>query len=248
MEKVTWGIAYGKRGAAKWTGEDYLHWQRGDRPEDRGGIPFGTLMLVEGEAAGGKSTLSQQLAWGGLTAGEDAVIYTTEQTVQSMMRQMDSLGASVSDYFLLNHLQIFPVNIPPDSISPGVLFMELSRHMERQESCRVIVIDSLTTFVSRAGGDQIQDFFHRCKTMCDRGKVIICTVHTGAFEESVLTRVRSVCDAYLRLQVERSGSALVKTLEVAKIRGADLNTGNISGFEVEPGLGIRIIPISRARA
>ena len=32
-----------------------------------GGIPYGTLMLVEGEAAGGKSTLAQQLSWGALT-------------------------------------------------------------------------------------------------------------------------------------------------------------------------------------
>ena len=34
----------------------------------------------------------------------------------------------------------------------------------------------------------------------------------------------------------------------AKIRGADSSTGNISGFEVDPGLGIRIVPISIARA
>ena len=60
-----------------------------------GGIPYGTLMLVEGEAAGGKSTLAQQLSWGALTAGEDVAMYTTEQTVQSMMRQMDSLGLGV---------------------------------------------------------------------------------------------------------------------------------------------------------
>lgn len=112
----------------------------------------------------------------------------------------------------------------------------------------MIVVDSLTTFVSRAGGDQIQGFFTGCKSLCDNGKVIICTVHSDAFEESILTRVRSICDAYLRLQVQRSGSQLLKTIEVAKIRGADMVTGNVSGFEVEPGLGIRIVPISRAKA
>ena len=165
-----------------------------------------------------------------------------------MIRQMDSLGLDVKDYFLLDHLQIFPVSISPDSVDPGVLFHELSRHIAAQENCRVIVVDALTTFVSHAGGDQIQDFFSRCKSLCDEGKVIICAVHTNAFDENILTRVRSVCDAYLRLQVQRSGSSLLKTIEVAKIRGAELTTGNISGFEVEPGLGIRIVPITRARA
>jgi len=213
-----------------------------------GGIPYGTLMFIEGEAASGKSTLSQQLLWGALTSGEDAAIYTTEQTVHSLLRQAESLGLEVNDYFLMNHLQIFPITIPPDTVDPGILFQQLSDHMGNQNGCRVMVIDSLTTYVSRAGGDQIQSFFNRCKTLCDSGKVIICTAHTNAFDEAVLTRVRSVCDGYLRLLVNRSGATLQKMVEVAKIRGAEMTTGNISGFQVEPGFGIRIVPISRARA
>ena len=157
-----------------------------------GGIPYGTLMLVEGEAASGKSTLAQQFLWGALTSGEDAALYATEQTVHSFLRQMDSLALDVRDYFLLNHLQIYPVTLTPDSIDPGILFRELSNHIGRQETCRVLVVDALTTFVSHAGGDQIQDFFTGCKSLCDQGKVIICTVHAGAFDESILTRVRSV--------------------------------------------------------
>ena len=94
----------------------------------------------------------------------------------------------------------------------------------------------------------IQEFFTACKTLCEEGKVIICTVHANAFAEGALTRVRSICDAHIRLQVTKAGSKLFKTIEVAKIRGAEMNTGTISGFEVEPGLGLRIIPISQARA
>jgi len=213
-----------------------------------GGIPYRTLMLIEGESGAGKSTLAQQLLWGALESGERACLYTTEQTVSNMVRQMGSLGLDVRDHFLLDHLQIYPVSIPSDSITASVLFHELSNHLMNQESSRVIVIDSLTTFVSQAGGDQIQDFFVRCKAFCDLGKVVICTVHSDAFDQSILTRVRSVCDAHLRMRVEKSGSQLQKIMEVVKIRGAEMPTGNISGFEVEPGLGIRIVPISRARA
>ena len=213
-----------------------------------GGIPYGTLMLIEGESGSGKSTLAQQLVWGALRSGERAVLYTTEQTVQTFLRQIDTLGLDVRDYFLLNELQIYPISIPPGSIEPIVIFRELARHIEKQKTCRVVVVDSLTTFVSRAGGDQIQSFFTQCKTLCDTGKVIICTVHSDAFDQDILTRVRSVCDAHLRLQIQRSGNHLLKTIEVAKIRGADTVTGNISAFEVEPGLGIKIVSISKARA
>ena len=40
----------------------------------------------------------------------------------------------------------------------------------------------------------------------------------------------------------------MKVLEVAKIRNAEKTTGNIVTFDIEPGMGINIIPISKAKA
>ena len=213
-----------------------------------GGIPYNTVMLIEGQDAAGKSTFAQQLLWGTLNAGHRASIYTTEQNVHALLRQMESLGQDATDYFLLNDLQIFPLSSSAENEDPDLFFKLLSEHIWQQDSSRMIVIDSLTTFVSRAGGEQIQDFFNEMKNVCERGQVIACTVHENAFDEEFLLRVRSICDAYLRLQVNASGTSLVKTMEVAKIRGADMRTGNILGFEVEPGMGIRIVPVSRAKA
>ncbi len=212
-----------------------------------GGIPYSTLMLMEGQSASGKSTLSQQFIWGALTSGGKAALYTTEQTVQSFLRQMASLGEDVSNYFLLNHLQIYPLIIP-GSLDPAKLFRQFSEHISEQTECRIVVVDSLTTIISQADGELIQEFFTTCKNLCEDGKVIIFTVHTNAFAEEILTRVSSICDAHVRLQVEKHGSQLLKTIEVAKIRGAEQKTGTISCFEVRPGLGLRIIPISQARA
>lgn len=50
-----------------------------------GGIPYRTRMLIEGQSGAGKSTFSQRLLWGALAAGEDAALYTTEQTVHSFL-------------------------------------------------------------------------------------------------------------------------------------------------------------------
>ncbi len=74
------------------------------------------------------------------------------------------------------------------------------------------------------------------------------TMHSYASNEQLLTRLRSICDAHLRLRVEEVGSQLVKVLEVAKVRGATKTTGNIISFDVEPNLGMRIIPITKAKA
>lgn len=213
-----------------------------------GGIPHGTLLLVEGAESSGKSTLVQQLTWSALNSGEKASLYITEQTIQSLLRQMNSLGINITDHFLMDRVQIYPVSVTLDSIEPDLLFNELFEHLASETLSRIVVVDSLTTFVSHGGGKQIQDFFSRCKALCDNGKVVICTAHTTAFDEDVLTRVRSICDAFIRLNVQNVGSKLSKTMEVAKIRGADMKTGNILGFEVEPGRGIRVIPLSKARA
>ena len=124
-----------------------------------GGIPYRTLMLIEGQSAAGKSTLSQQLIWGALIAGENAVLYTTEQTVQSFLRQMASLGEDVRHYFLLNHLQIFPLTITPGSIAPDKLFRQLNKHIAQQTKCRIVLVDSLTTIFSQADVYQIPEFF-----------------------------------------------------------------------------------------
>jgi flagellar protein FlaH len=64
----------------------------------------------------------------------------------------------------------------------------------------------------------------------------------------VLVRVRSASDAHLRLMIEKVGDKLVKTLEVAKVRGAVSSTGNVVTFDVEPEVGMKIMPLSKAKA
>ena len=213
-----------------------------------GGIPISTLTLVEGMSGAGKSTLTQHLLWGALTAGLDVVIYTTENTVKSLVKQMQSLGMDISDYFLMDILRIYPVETNAFEGDAVRAFDALSTHIEQMDDYTVFVFDSLSTFLTRASEDDILAFFSRMKMLCDGGRAVICTAHSHAFEERVLTQARSVCDAHLRLLVEPGASELVKTMEIAKVRGADLATGSIISFSIEPGIGMRIIPISKARA
>ena len=139
-----------------------------------GGIPYNTVMLIEGQDAAGKSTFAQQFIWGTLNSGQKAVIYTTEQNVHSFLRQMESLGQDLTDYFLLNEIQVFPISTSGSSTDPNEVLDMLTKHIAAQIEPRMIVIDSLTTFVSRAGGDQIQNFFSELKRLCMR-----CLLYTS---------------------------------------------------------------------
>lgn len=213
-----------------------------------GGIPYQTLMLLEGASASGKSTLAQQFVWGALTTGESATLYITEQTLQNCLRQMSSLGQDVRDYFLLHHLEIFPIAAISNGVELSQVFEDLANHLESQQDRRVIVVDSLSTFVETNVIGHLHSFLARCKILCDAGKVIICTIHSDVFDKSSMAQVRAVCDAHLRLEVTKSRGQLLKKLEVSKIRGAELPTGNILEFQIHPGLGIKIVSRSQARA
>ncbi|MHC1635618.1 MAG: archaellum protein ArlH [Candidatus Methanospirareceae archaeon] len=213
-----------------------------------GGIPVGSLTLIEGPNDCGKSVLTQQIMWGGLQQGFTIASYTTENTIKSLLKQMNSLGLDVSDYFILGRLKIYPIRVKGAEWVENFPFLKFIINDLRRKKEEVIIIDSLTVFVSHSGENEILDFFTACKNICDNGKTILITVHDYAFGEDMLTRVRSICDAHLSLRMEEVGDRLIKTMEVAKIRGAQRTTGNIISFEVEPEFGLRIIPVAKAKA
>ena len=214
-----------------------------------GGIPEGSLSLIEGQSDSGKSVLVQQLAWGGLRDGFRVLFYTTENTTRSLLNQMDDLGLGIEDHFLLGRINIFPV---PQAFSEEEslhVFQKLRGHIAQQrDDFDIVVVDSLTTFVSHVPEQETLTFFTLCKEFCDLNMTLLFTIHSHCFSEQMFIRLRSICDAHMKLRVEEVGDQLVKALEVSKIRGAEKSTGNVISFEVEPNLGMRIVPITRAKA
>lgn len=210
-----------------------------------GGIPRGSLILIEGESDSGKSVLTQQLTWGSLYDGISAVLYTTEDTVKGYVRQMNSLSLDITDFMLMGRLKIYPVTASRSNLSPSEVFTLLLSDLERHDERALIIIDSLTTFITHTGIEETMTYFEICKHYCDRGMSMVNVVNAYAFGQAELSRVRSMCDAHIRLKTEEMGDRIIKVMEVAKVRGAEMGTGNILSFDVEPMLGMKIIPISK---
>ena len=215
-----------------------------------GGIPVGSLVLLEGQSDAGKSVLSQHFSHGALASRMSMVYYTTENTVKSLVSQMSSLNLDITDYFLCDRMRIYPLDIATgEEADAGAAFQLLIDHLDSLPTrFNLAVIDSLTGLVAHSDDHAIIDFFAACKRLCDDGRTVLAVVHSYAFEDRMLIRVRSLCDAHLVLKMEQVGERLVKILEVAKVRNADQSTGNIISFDVEPGMGMKIIPISKAKA
>jgi len=210
-----------------------------------GGIPCGSLTLIEGQSDAGKSVLSQQLAWGSLRSHQNVIFFSTENTVKSLVSQMESLGLDILDYMLMGWIKVYQMQTNKTNFHTcyDILIDSIIRLKEKYE---LFIIDSITPVIAYTELEESLNYFDRCKSLCDNGCTVINVAHSFAFNEEILSRIRSMCDAHFRLSIEEVGDKLLKTLEVAKVRGADKGTGNIISFDVEPGIGMKILPLSKA--
>ena len=210
-----------------------------------GGLPAGSLALIEGSSGSGKSVLSQQILRGALQDGFRTAVFTSENSVKSMIRQMQSIDLDIYEYLLLRKVRVYPMAL---SRLEENAIAALLRAMKQEHERDLVVVDSFTSALSQETDEwQILNFFEECKALCTDGTTIMITLHSQAVDDDLMGPIRSMCDANLTLKAAQDGNRLVKTLEVAKIRGAASGTGAIVGFDVEPGWGMRVIPISKAR-
>lgn len=213
------------------------------------GLPLGSLTLIEGENDTGKSVLTQQIMWGAMKQGLRVDFYSTEQTAKSFLSQMESMSLDVSDYFAWGYIRLFHLHMVGFKWSKEEMDGILQRivHHIRSSKADVVVVDSLTMFTEYTQQASILTFLTSCKNIVDQGKTVLITLHTYAFEEDTLIRIRSICDAHLSMKKALIGDKYVMVLEVVKVRGARKTTGNLVSFEVHPGYGMKIIPISMAK-
>jgi len=166
------------------------------------GIPLGSLTLIEGENDTGKSVLTQQIIWGAMKQGFRVDLYSTELTAKSFLSQMESMSLDVSDYFAWGYIRLFHLHMAgfkwTKEEMDGIL-QRIVNHI-RQSKADVVIIDSLTMFTEYTEQSSVLSFLTNCKNLVDHGKTILITLHTYAFEEDTLIRIRSICDAHLSMK------------------------------------------------
>lgn len=205
---------------------------------------MGSLTLVEGDSHAGKSVLSQQMVWGSLQDGLRVSVFTTENTVSSLIRQMDSLSLDVLDWLLLRRLRVFPMEV---SRLEETALQTVLQAVKDQRERDMVFIDSLTPCIVHSSPAGALSFFEECKRLGASGLTIVIVIHSHAVSPDLLVRLQSLCDAHLQLRTKDVGDRLLKSMQVSKVRGATKKTGNIVSFDIEPGWGMRIVPISKAQ-
>ncbi len=222
-----------------------------------GGIHIGSLVFIEGQPQTGKSVLSQYLTYGALRALGNAVAYYTSGNdgVRGLLRQMNSLSLNVQDDFLVDYLRIYPLNLRNDFDNPQEPLRLLTDHLwNLPPRFSLVVLDSITTFMTKVSSAAALDFFFACRELCQQNRSIILVADSHAFKKGIVERAREICDDYLRVRLEyqrlnpeQVGKRLIRILEVPKLHGVGRPRREGIKFEIKPHSGISILPFSEVK-
>jgi len=166
-----------------------------------GGIPRGSLMLIEGKYGYGKSIICQRIAYGVLTHGHTVTYISNELSTKDFLQQMESVKYDVSEYILNQHLLF----IPMFPLLGNVTFRKdfINRLMGAEELFKndLIIIDTLSFILVQDNATEKKCFevIKFFKKMANLEKTIIFTVDSEHLNSNLLTLVRSMCDIHFEL-------------------------------------------------
>jgi flagellar protein FlaH len=222
-----------------------------------GGIPSGSIVLVEGDYGAGKSAISQRFTYGLCEEGHTVTVLSTELTTRGFIDQMHSLSYDMVDH-LLDENVLF---LHADFDTGGTLSEEgegerkelLRRLMDADTmwNSEVVIIDTFDAILrndpkfealirqneERQAALEIIGFF---RDIISRGKVIVLTVDPSTVDEEAIGPFRSIADVFLELEMVEVGNDVRRQISVKRFAGMGQQVGDTIGYSVRSGTGIVI--------
>ncbi|WP_340097857.1 ATPase domain-containing protein [Salinibaculum salinum] len=224
-----------------------------------GGLPPGSIVLVEGDYGAGKSAISQRFTYGLCEEGNTVTMLSTELTVGSFLEQMNSLDYDMVDHMLDENVLFLHADIG-DSKSA---FSDDSGEEERKDLLKrlmeaevmwesdIVIIDTFDAILrndpkfealvreneERQAALEIISFF---RDVISQGKVVVLTVDPTTLEEEAIGPFRSIADVFLELEMVEVGNDVRRQISVMRFAGMGEQVGDTIGYSVRSGTGIVI--------
>jgi len=238
------------------------HYSLGITDRDRvngafgGGLPAGSVCLVEGGHGSGKSVLTQRMAYGLAEEGTLTGVVSTEMKVGEYVEQMESLSYSVLDHILDDRLLFYHADTDThefDGTHEVGTRSLLRRLFEPSPLWKgdVIVVDSFGTLllndpefdaaVERGEGDHVmQRVVSALRALTARDRSVVLTVSPEIVSEKYLYPLRHAAGVYLDIEMRKVGSDLRRGAVVRKFTGVKEPVEDSITFTVREGRGITI--------
>lgn len=225
-----------------------------------GGLPRGSLIVVEAPYGAGKSILTQRLLFGLLENEHSVGVVSTELTTLGFLSQMRSLDYTIERFLLDGRLLYIPVYpLVSERCVPHDLLARL-RNAGDLWTQEVVVIDTFSKLIadqarSFQGGQgsggtvyvredalqaEAEETLYHIKRLTSIGKTVILTIEPGRMPESLLDLFRDASDVHMGLDFTLIGNAASRRIVVNRFSRAKGRFGDVIGYRVEPKVGLVI--------
>jgi flagellar protein FlaH len=215
-----------------------------------GGIPAGTLGLIEGPQGAGKSALAQRFVYGFCETGVATTYVTPELTAGEFIAQMQSLSYGVVEHLLGDRLLFLSAEAATYGedrplIAPFVQADTLWR-------ADAVVVDGLGTLVRNdpelaalvesGDADRVtRRLVSAIQGRADRETTVLLTVADDALPEKALRPLRSAAGFYLDLAVSEVAGDVRRSAVVRRFEEMPAPVNDTVSYSVEQGRGITIV-------
>ncbi|WP_048055938.1 ATPase domain-containing protein [Pyrococcus sp. ST04] len=204
-----------------------------------GGIPAGTIMLIEGDRGTGKSILSQRLLYGFLMNGYTASYISSQYTTVEYVKQMMSISYDVIPFLIRKKLVFVSLYPLLSGVSEERKFLSRLLGEPRLWEQDVVVIDSFSSVLSREQEVRsVRNFLMYIKRLSSLGKVVILTANPEELPRDILFLLEEASTLLMRLNVRVFGGDLKNSATIVKYNNAKGVFQKIIPFRVEPKVGL----------
>ncbi|HEY9626226.1 MAG TPA: ATPase domain-containing protein [Coleofasciculaceae cyanobacterium] len=205
-----------------------------------GGIERSTITIISGPSGVGKTTLGLQFMKEATGRGERSVIYTFEESKETLLRRAEGVNVAVhtmQDRGTLSIRQIEPLHYTPDE------FAYLVRQEVEQQQVRIVMIDSMSGYRLSVRGEELTSHIHAlCKYLQNNGVAVLLINEvesiTGEFRATEIG-ISYLADTIIFLRYLEIRGELRRAIGVLKKRMTDfektLREFQISRYGIKVG-------------
>ncbi|WP_411344612.1 ATPase domain-containing protein [Paenibacillus sp. WLX1005] len=192
-----------------------------------GGIPPGSVVILEGEPGTGKTTVGIQfLVEGAVSFNEPGIYITFEELPEQIYEDVKGFGWDLRQLERENKLRVIcmePDILLDQMLQPGGIFESVVSEI----GCKRVVIDSISLFRLVSSGDQVRNNVYTIRNIMRKHSLTSLFIREySEIGESNVPFENYICDGIIRLSLKPLMEKYRKrTIEVLKMRGTRIMEG-----------------------
>ncbi len=204
----------------------------------QGGWLSDSIALVRGPTGSGKTILSSHYAVAGASRGERVFYYGFEESRESLMRNLDTLGIPVRKYVDEGSLKL--TCRFPEATSPEDMIIELRSVIDKHKP-GLIVIDSISAIEHVTSYESFRQFIIGVTSaLRQHGRSAILTQAIAQDQTTDVSApyLSTMADAILTLSYDLQSDGMDRRVRVLKLRGSGHTMGSVPMDITDSGMVI----------